>query len=375
MMAAGASAQGNSGVSERLNALCPYFTMFPLAVPFRHLRNAPAATWVLDPFCGRGTTNFAARLRGLPSVGVDSNPVAAAIAEGKLVDVTADAVTAMCRTVLATGDEEEPVPDGAFWKLAYHPRTLKQLVQLRSALLHDCREAPRKALRALLLGLLHGPRNKRLPSYLSNQMPRTFAPKPDYSIRYWKKHALRPAYVDLLELVERKARYYFASVPDSRSYHIVCADSRTADFTVLQQRFSRVITSPPYYGMRTYVPDQWIRNWFVGGPATVQYRQPEQLSHRSPGEFAEQLGMIWSNVASACADGAQYAVRFGGIHDRRATPKSILMASLEAAGRRMRVMTIRSAGLSSVGKRQADQFQRKLNAPIEELDYFIRLEG
>jgi hypothetical protein len=51
------------------------------------------------------------------------------------------------------------------------------------------------------------------------------------------------------------------------------------------------------------------------------------------------------------------------------------MASLEAAGRRMRVMTIRSAGLSSVGKRQADQFKRKLSAPIEELDYFIRLEG
>lgn len=374
-MSARPSAQGVARSSERLNAVCPYFTMFPLTVPLRHLRHAPVSTWVLDPFCGRGTTNFAARLRGLPSVGVDSNPVAAAIAEGKLVDVTANAVAAMCAALLATQDGKAPIPEGPFWKLAYHPRTLNQLAHLRRSLLDDCEEAPRKALRTLLLGLLHGPRNKGLPSYFSNQMPRTFAPKPDYSVRYWRERGLRPFYVDVLSLVERKARYYFATVPESQSYQILCADSRTADFGSMWQRFTLVITSPPYYGMRTYVPDQWIRNWFVGGPATVEYRQPDQLSHESPEHFAEQLGLIWRNVAAACADGAQYAIRFGGIHDRRAAPRSILMDSFEASGRRMRVTTIRSAGLSSVGKRQADQFKRKLNAPIEELDYFIRLEG
>ena len=64
-----------------LNAICPYFTMFPLGFPLRILRERAArADWVLDPFCGRGTTNYAARVLGLPSLGVDSSPVAVAIA-------------------------------------------------------------------------------------------------------------------------------------------------------------------------------------------------------------------------------------------------------------------------------------------------------
>lgn len=47
----------------RLNAVCPYFTMFPLDFPYQHLLDAQPGEWVLDPFCGRGTTNYAARLR------------------------------------------------------------------------------------------------------------------------------------------------------------------------------------------------------------------------------------------------------------------------------------------------------------------------
>ena len=67
-----------------LNSICPYFTMFPLEFPLGILkRNAKEGSIVLDPFCGRGTTNYAARLLGLSSVGVDSSPVAAAIARAK----------------------------------------------------------------------------------------------------------------------------------------------------------------------------------------------------------------------------------------------------------------------------------------------------
>ena len=72
-----------------LNAVCPYYTMFPLAFPFGVLsRRSQPRQWVLDPFCGRGTTTFAARLLGLPSVGLDSNPLAAALAAAKLRRLT-----------------------------------------------------------------------------------------------------------------------------------------------------------------------------------------------------------------------------------------------------------------------------------------------
>lgn len=67
--------------------------MFPLDFPFKILaRRARKGSLVLDPFCGRGTTNFAARLLGLDSLAVDSSPVATAITAAKLVAVTAEEI-------------------------------------------------------------------------------------------------------------------------------------------------------------------------------------------------------------------------------------------------------------------------------------------
>jgi DNA modification methylase len=92
----------------RLNGLCPYYTMFPLVFPFHALANSKAGEWVLDPFCGRGTTILAARLRGLPSVGVDSNPVAGAIAAAKLPQVRAWEIIALARDILSSVRPGDP---------------------------------------------------------------------------------------------------------------------------------------------------------------------------------------------------------------------------------------------------------------------------
>jgi DNA modification methylase len=74
-----------------LNAICPYFTMFPLEYPLRVLKKHRVdMPVVMDPFCGRGTTLFAARTLGLASRGIDSSPVAVAIARAKLVAVPSD---------------------------------------------------------------------------------------------------------------------------------------------------------------------------------------------------------------------------------------------------------------------------------------------
>jgi hypothetical protein len=347
--------------------------MFPLAVPAKHLGGLAAGAWVLDPFCGRGSTNYAARLVGLSSVGIDSNPVATAITAGKLASASVASVVEACDEALDEIASIEP-PQGEFWKRCYHRQTLADLCRVRAALLNNCNSPKRKALRALLLGLLHGPLNKGDPSYLSNQMPRTFSAKPAYAVRFWKSRDLRPNYVDLRTLVARKARHFFSVAPPAVPAHVVTADSRTFDFKTLGLKFSRVITSPPYYGMRTYVPDQWLRYWFVGGPETVTYRQSTQLAHGSANDFAEQLALIWTNVSRVCSPGAKMVIRFGGIHDRKANPKDIMTAALRGATHRLHLSTIRSAGVSSKGKRQADQFRRTLRHPIEEFDFHVRVE-
>jgi len=43
-------------------------------------------------------------------------------------------------------------------------------------------------------------------------MTRTFAPKPDYAVRYWQRRGLKPPRVDALEVLGAAGRY-LADVP------------------------------------------------------------------------------------------------------------------------------------------------------------------
>jgi hypothetical protein len=65
--------------------------------------------------------------------------------------------------------------------------------------------------------------------------------------------------------------------------------------------------------MRTYRPDQWLRNWFLGGPETVDYTNCDQVVHSSPEAFAADLSKVWQNAARVSVPGAQMVIRFGGI--------------------------------------------------------------
>ncbi|HLZ63140.1 MAG TPA: DNA methyltransferase, partial [Ktedonosporobacter sp.] len=104
-----------------LNGICPYFTMFPLDFPYHILRQrARADQWVLDPFCGRGTTNYACRVLGLPSIGIDSNPVAVALSEAKLANTAPQTILREIQFILDEISEPQEIPVGEFWEWAYH---------------------------------------------------------------------------------------------------------------------------------------------------------------------------------------------------------------------------------------------------------------
>ncbi len=356
--------------SDALNAVCPYYTMYPLDFPLRVLqRNAGRGTRVLDPFCGRGTTNFAARLLGLPSFGIDSSPVAAALSQAKLVPTTAGRVTAGARAILETAGAPAAMPTGAFWKLAFHPRTLTRLCSLREALLDDCSSASRIFLRAIILGALHGPRPRGRPSHFSNQAPRTFAPKPAYAVRFWRKRRMRPEDVDVLAILATRAeRYLAARLPDVEGA-VRLADARDDSAFGGVRPVDWIITSPPYYGMRTYLQDQWLRAWFLGGPDHVDYEHPPgQLEHTGADHFARDLGRVWRNVRGCAKPSARLVVRFGGIHDRDADPMEVLAESLRLGGWRIR--TARRVPVADAGRRQVTQFHASPRPSITEHDVY-----
>ncbi len=359
----------------RLNGICPYFTMFPLEFPLTVLReHAEAGQVLVDPFCGRGTSNFAARLMGISSFGIDSSPVATAISQAKLSAATPHAIERALAYILRHAPEPKDVPQGEFWEWSFAPKTLIDLCKIREALLISCRTDARIALRGIILGALHGPVNKTgKASYLSNQSPRTYAPKPAYAVRFWRARNMNPPEADIKIITSLRAARYYGDLPNSNGGKIIQADSRDRSaFRVSgTARAHWIITSPPYYGMRTYIPDQWLRNWFVGGPAKVDYSNHRQLEHKSPAEFSRQLRQVWVNAARRCHPGARLVIRFGGINNRKADPESILLESLQDAP--WRLESLSSAGIPANNRRQSSHFLKQNASPIEEFDLCARL--
>lgn len=357
----------------KLLQACPYYTMFPLDFPLAWLRKARPGEWVLDPFCGRGTTLYAARLLGLPAAGVDISPVAAAIADGMLAAGTPEEVETWARKLLWEGEARD-LPQGEFWELAYHPRTLEAITRLREGLMRDGRGPAARLLRVILLGRLHGPLRKGAPSYLSNQMPRTFAPKPAYAVRFWKARGLRPPEVDPLALLSRVIPRFLQDLPPPVPGRAVCGDARHVDFLELGGPYDWVITSPPYWGMRTYVADQWLRHWFLGGPPHVVYHYEGQIGRGSAESYAGALRQVWLRVAEACRPGARLVVRFGALPSQNdPEPLELLRASLRDTPWRIR--WVWRAGSPDRGRRGARGFLPNPRPAVEEIDVLARWVG
>ena len=354
-----------------LNAICPYFTMFPLQFPLAVIRrSARARELVFDPFCGRGTTNFAARLLGIPTFGIDSSPIAVAATSAKLVSsITPAEIVSEAKSILKHRAHVDH-PRGAFWRMAYRQLVLTDLCKLRHELSRNCRSDVRKALRGIVLSALHGPlKNDGSSSYFSNQSPRTFAPKPRYAVRFWREKGFRAPDISVLQVISERAEWYYGRLPSKVRHRVRCGDARSRSFVRMvcgDERPTLILTSPAYYGLRTYVADQWLRNWFLGGPAHVDYSHGIQLTPRSPELFTADLKKVWQNVADVSDDRARLVFRFGAINDRLLDPRDVIYHSLQDTP--WRLSTIVDAGTARLGKRQSDTFVRRPEAPIVEFD-------
>jgi hypothetical protein len=331
---------------------------------------------VLDPFCGRGATLFAARMRGLSSIGIDSNPVAAAISAANLSDTTTDAVITTAKDILANDISDIDIPTGEYWDMCYHPDTLRDICILRQGLINRCQSDAEIMLRAIILGILHGPLNTEgRQIYLSNQLPVLYTPTAKSAMAYWRRNDLTaPPLVDVLSAIAMRARYSLWDPPPPTGGMVYLGDAQQSHRLLPSGRKANiVITSPPYFGMCRYASDQWIRNWFLGGKKTKEYQQHGQIPHKRV-DFEAALAAAWASVAKVCAPGATLVVRFGVLPSMQVDPLALCSGSISAADAGW-VITDHSWVIDDRSRRRINpEFPRAVGPGAPEVDIYARLD-
>jgi hypothetical protein len=304
---------------------------------------------VLDPFSGRGTTALTAILFGRRAVTCDVNDVAYCVTKAK---TKAPTLATLLRRINRLEDQFDPnkwlkeaqsAPD--FFRHAYHPSTLAQLLFLRS--LDWKRSDADTMIAALILGALHG-EAKTACSYLSNQMPRTISTKPDYSVRFWKERKLVAPIRDAFELLRNRAAYRYQSPVPNGEATVLHADMRQLSLLKKKEigKVSCAITSPPYLDVTSFEEDQWLRLWFLGGPPhPTRGRVSTDDRHTNQNDYWRFISDMWRCLGNVLAPKSHVIVRIG---TRRLAPKILeknLFVCSRILSRRVQLVSSRISAL------------------------------
>ncbi len=356
---------------HRFHSICPYFAMFPETFVEKHLAASRFDGVVFDPFCGRGTTVFESLIRGRHAAGCDVHPVAACVTGAKCDSPTrAEVVHRIAELEEECGDYRAKDDMGElaeFFSLCFAPYTLRQIQFLRRAL-EWRKERTDRFVAALCLGALHG-ESHRTSNCFSNRMPRTISTKPAYSIRWWRRNGCEPPKRDVFNILRHVTTYRYRTPPPSIRGEAALDDARNAGVTFrhLTGKVTDVITSPPYLDTTNYREDQWLRLWFLGGPATDRQQRGDGR-HYCVDQYSSFLAEAWTGMRKLLGEGARIVVRIGGRRLGKKEAMGVLCESLEEGLKRpVRPM---DSGVSSWPVRsQANAFRGSRTSPAAEHDF------
>jgi hypothetical protein len=337
-----------------LHPMCSYLASFPAALPHAFIaRYTRSGDVVLDPFSGRGTVPLQAAAEGRIGVGNDLNPLALVLTAAKLEPATpAESRTRLTALRLAwsadaaawdalgervharpghpaaavpsagsgrgPGARDETVPDEV--ALAFHPRTLGQLLLLRSQLHLDDRTD--RFLAGSLAGILHG----KTPSYLSTVMPNTFSMAPRYVRTFVAQHEFEPPRRDAFDALSAKLdRLYRQPLPASTGIALL-GDARTAGRRAraalrargLPDRARLVVTSPPYLRVLKYGYYNWLRTWLLGFDSRAIDDQLDDAHTREP--YLAFMREVLEGLRPALTDDGIAALVIGDVETDRGKP-------------------------------------------------------
>lgn len=224
---------------------------------------------------------------------------------------------------------------------------------------------------ALALGCLHG-ESHRSESYFSNRMPRTISTKPAYSVRWWNERNCIAPQRDVFAILRRSAAFRYESPVPELNGKVIEGDVRRAS-TLLRsykEKVKLVITSPPYLDITDYHEDQWLRLWLLGGAKKPISGQGKDDRHRRVEAYWQFLREAWKGVVPLLQDSAQVVIRIGGTRLGQVELQDGLLESLNATGRKFKLMESRQTDIKNSQRRT---FQPVPKKPSVEHDFRFKL--
>ena len=264
----------------------PYYAMFPAQFADETIKQYTRdGDTVLDPFAGRGTSLYSAAVSGRHGLGVEINPVGWVYAATKLAPAQYSRAVSRVEDLgrLAGRFRDSAKSMTGFYQHCFSVDVLAFLLAARKNLDWKGSSVDRTVM-AILLVDLHGKRD----AALSNQMRQTKCMAPDYAVRWWREHKLKPPVLDPVAFVLKKMAWRYArGIPDLHESRVYLGDS-THRIVGLRATVDRLaprgaqllLTSPPYFGVTNYHYDQWLRLWMLGGPSL-----PKTLGNKHRGKF------------------------------------------------------------------------------------------
>lgn len=290
-----------------------YYAMFPVDFAFDVVSEySKPGDKVLDPFCGRGTSLFAASALGRMAHGIDINPLGYLYSSVKLAPADKDDVLARLEEIydLRHSYTDEAAQYDEYFKMCYCHEVLYFLLAARDNLKWKEDEVDR-TLAAFVALHLHD----KIGAGLSNQMRMTKSLSKQYSINWWKAHNLStpPEINPYKMLADKIERRYAKGKPRCRSGEVSLGDSCSLTQKMIEQSdngYALLFTSPPYCGITDYFLDQWLRLWLLGGsPCPSTSKDTHKARFVNKDEYALLLDTVFDNCAALMRKDCKVYVR------------------------------------------------------------------
>ncbi len=299
--------------SESIHSIHPYPAKFISNIPRGLIENIPLPpkSIILDPFCGSGVTLLEAQKKGIPSVGVDLNPIACLLSRvktQKLPDnfiLIAKKIAKKC-SISKSKIKIPLIPNLDHWFKKDIQEALTRLTkEVKVIDSSDLQDALKFCISSIIVKV-------------SNQESDT---------RYAaisKSHERNDVYSLFLQTAEKLVKAK-SSQEYKATVKVLNKNSLELNKDDLSKKVGLVITSPPYPNAYEYWLYHKYRMWWLGyDPIEVKNQEIGarahyfKKNHQTEKDFIIQLDELFSNLHNVCCDEAYVCFVMGRskIHGR-----------------------------------------------------------